>query len=57
MKENSNYELEPVAEDPDRYWSTPDLQMASTLVTAGFPVFNLQENDQDQTYFIFERTA
>ena len=57
MTKDSDYTLEPVAEDPDSYWSTPDLQMASTLVTAGFPVFYLQENEQDQTYFIFERTA
>jgi len=56
MNKNSNYKFEPVAEDPDNYWSTSDLQLATTLVTAGFPVFSLNKQNGNQTHFIFEKS-
>lgn len=56
MKKDSNYEYEPIAEDPDSYWLTSDLQIATTLVTVGFPVFDLEKQEQGQTHFIFERS-
>ena len=56
MNNKPNYKFEPIAEDPDSYWSTTDLQLATTLVTADFPVFSLEKEGQDKVHFIFEKS-